>query len=98
MTPILDLAKAFFVELRKDIGAGNLAKALSLNETVHANTNICSTHDYCDANMCMDSAFTATFGREVDLESSADIELIDEAWRHATKPRQGEEIILGDSQ
>ena len=29
------------------------------------NTNICHSHDFCDANMVMDEAFTSVFGRSI---------------------------------
>lgn len=40
----------------------------------------CGTHDYCDANMLMDEAFTEVIGREVDVLSEDDCQLWSDAW------------------
>lgn len=65
-TPNMEiLARAFSAELRKEIGDDNLAMANTRN-TVAA-PGVCHSHDFCDANMVMDLAWRALFGREVRL-------------------------------
>lgn len=40
----------------------------------------CATHDYCDANMIMDEAFTAVLGHDMDAGSEDDVTLWNAAW------------------
>lgn len=44
------------------------------------NKNVCATHDFCDANMLMDEAFTERTGHEVDAEDKDDTLLWSAAW------------------
>lgn len=73
------LAMAFANQLREDIGAKKVAKVVALNAE-QDNPNICHSHDFCDANMTMDAAFTKTVGREIDLQSDDDMALWNDAW------------------
>lgn len=43
-------------------------------------SGICATHDYCDANMLMDAAFTKVMGREADVSNEDDALLWSVAW------------------
>lgn len=52
--------------------------------------NACASHDFCDANMAMDEAFTKTQGREIELgegtrQSRADVALWNGAWAIAKR-------------
>lgn len=43
----------------------------------------CASHDFCDANMAMDEAFTKVFNREFDMESDHDNKIWNDAWTAA---------------
>lgn len=46
----------------------------------------CASHDFCDANMAMDEAFTKLMGRDLirdDGMSAPDLELVNAAWTYA---------------
>ena len=45
--------------------------------------NACASHNYCDANMPMDEAFTDILGRSVNAADQADCDLFNAAWRIA---------------
>ena len=68
---------------------------LHKNSTVNKGTDICASHDYCDANMAMLEAFTALDFRACcdidendDPQSHADsIKLWNAAWEWATTNR-----------
>lgn len=90
MTDIEKLAKAFADQLLADIGPDNFAAVRAANVTAEA--GVCASHDYCDANMTMLEAFTATFGRqpamlentgEDDPHIDIDVGLWNGAWDHA---------------
>jgi len=51
----------------------------------HADPNdaICPTADVCDSNLLMDEAFTKVVGHGIDLQSSDDAELWNNAWTTA---------------
>lgn len=46
-------------------------------------SNVCASHDHCDANMPMSEAFAEVMGREIDLQNQDEIALWNEAWRIA---------------
>ena len=59
---VLRLAKAFSRNMRAALEPEELREAIARN---HAETSVsvCHTHDFLDANMIMDAAFSEAFGR-----------------------------------
>ena len=72
---IEEIARAFAAILAEEIGAANLAEAVRRNSEDGADQSehICHSHDFCDANMCMDEAL-----REHGVVMFADGEMPDE--------------------
>lgn len=56
------LAKAFDAELRAGIGAESYAEVIRRNRTPEYD-GACASHDFCDANEIMDTAFVSVMGR-----------------------------------
>jgi hypothetical protein len=46
---------------------------------------VCHSHDFCDANMAMDEAWSRMFQDEIDLSSEIDTDLWNAAWDLAKK-------------
>jgi hypothetical protein len=42
--------------------------------------SLCATHDFCDSNMAMDSAFTFAFGVEFKPSNDEHLSLSNQAW------------------
>lgn len=82
-TQTAQLARSFSRGLARTIGAANLSIVRSRNAIGRA--NVCASHDFCDANMVMDSAFRRVIGRAIDLQSDADCALWDSAWSAAKR-------------
>ncbi len=77
--PVLDLAKAFGLELRKELPTSQFREVIKRN-ACEMNNSICHSHDFCDANMVMADAFVKTFGETIDLHSDINIQLWNDAW------------------
>lgn len=79
------LADAFVVEIRAEVGFFDLIAIDRIN--AERNDMTCATHDFCDANMPMDAAFTKVFGRSILPEdgemADADCDLWNAAWSRA---------------
>lgn len=84
--PLADrLAGAFLVQLWQDIGADELARMRDLNATPDYAMPVCASHDFCDANESMASAFSEIMGRPILPDDSegmtdADCDLWNQAW------------------
>lgn len=74
------LAQAFGEQVQTAFGPAQFREICYLNKSSHASTSICATHDFCDANMLMEAAFQATFGRESDVADEADAKVWSDAW------------------
>lgn len=77
MTPPLNplvLALAFAAELREQMTTQCMATIVARNETPEY-LDFCASHDFCDANMVMATAFKKVFARDpltsIDTESGA---------------------------
>jgi hypothetical protein len=59
----------------------------------------CASHDFCDANMAMDEAFTELAGHEIDADNEADCALWNAAWSHARRHHIGhpQDVMAGTS-
>jgi hypothetical protein len=72
------IARAFAANLAEELTADQMAQVVERNKTV--DPGVCASHDFCDANMVMDPAFTQVMRREIDLNSEADCALWGQAW------------------
>lgn len=82
------VAKKFSKVLKKWLGKVKMQEVVRLNK--ENNDSCCASHDFCDANMAMDEAFTKVMGRsfefnfeeltEKEAQNSADTDLMNEAW------------------
>jgi hypothetical protein len=93
MTDTEKLAAAFAKELREELGLEKIHEVNVLNAAEPGGLEqdrVDHAHDFCDANMVMDAAFTKTFGRETFSGDGAvngmeDMELINAAWSVAKR-------------
>lgn len=86
---VTDLAKEFSAVLKEWIGTINLRKVIDTNRA-DITASWCASHDYCDANMAMDAAFTKIMGREfiffndehpeTEQQNGEDTDLMNAAW------------------
>ena len=74
-----ELSNKFSLLVNKAFTKKELKDTISKNKTIEYE-NCCATHDYCDANMIMDEAFTEIIGYEIDLQNDADLDLWNNAW------------------
>jgi hypothetical protein len=81
-TQIETIAKEFGKNLVECLDDHEMQSIIQLNTTTDY-SDCCATHNYCDANMPMDEAFTKVVGREIDLQSQEDILIWNMAWKHA---------------
>lgn len=80
-TDVNTLARTFIAVLRNGwLTERQMRSVVTKNR---ANPECCATHDYCDANMAMDEAFKASFGRPMDLGRDEDKDLWNRAWNVA---------------
>ncbi len=76
------LAAAFCQHLETAIGAKNVRRAATRNK-LPAYAGCCATHDFCDANEVMATAFKEVTLREADTTSDGDLDLFNAAWNIA---------------
>lgn len=75
------LAECFAETLHLWLTAEEMEEVVARNNGVYADEpDICASHDFCDANMAMDSAFKEILGRSPDVGDEADADLWGEAW------------------
>lgn len=78
------LADRFAQVLRRWLTDEQWATMRRRNATI--GNGLCASHDFCDANMAMDEAFTVIMGREINLEDEhGDNALWNSAWDIAHK-------------
>lgn len=82
------LAAAFAEVLHEWLTPAQMREVVARNEHYG---NACASHDFCDANMAMDEAFTKAMGREVEWDeengglTEADTALWNGAWAIAKR-------------
>jgi hypothetical protein len=87
---VLKLSKAFSRVLRDWLTVEQMVAVVQRNRA-QDNPNVCHSHDFCDANMAMDEAFTKVVGRECEGEDPEtgeepeDFELWNAAWSLAKR-------------
>jgi hypothetical protein len=91
------LAGAFADVVHEWTTPAELEEVKRLNRTEYANSSICATHDFFDANEAMAEAFRRIFGRAIWLpcdveeglcpenEADLDLQLWNAAWDQAKK-------------
>lgn len=83
---IVRIAEQFRANLRAALSGGELIEADRLNATPEYQ-GFCASHDFCDANVYMDEAFTTVVGRQPHLaivqDTPSDSELWSSAWNLA---------------
>jgi hypothetical protein len=68
------LAKAFGYLMQAELSRADFTQMIALNKAMPEHSNICHSHDFCDANMVMLDAFKEVFGRDpVFLSESEDM-------------------------
>lgn len=96
MNETTKLAREFSAELVREIGTDKVRAAVKLNDE-NRGAAWCATHDYCDANEVMLTAFKTVTGREFSLDfdetspgfaqTEKDCGLTNDAWAEAKKNR-----------
>jgi len=78
MNKFADVVKALAIEfshqLQLDVGTKNLLKIIIRNSK-EPNKNICHSHDFCDANVCMSNACDWN-----KIDFTVEIDLVNAAW------------------
>lgn len=77
----VQIACAFALGLYQHLGPSALAEIDQLNRQRHGPA--CASHDYLDANECMNDAFRSVFDRNVNLQDPEDTRLWQQAWTFA---------------
>lgn len=84
-----ELAKVFAAKCAATFTSAELAEIKRRNASREYPEGICATHDFADANMIMDEAFTEATGRSIVPDegeiSEADSALWNEAWTIAKR-------------
>ena len=75
----LALSRAFIAVINEWLTPKEIRLVVRRNR-INADPLSCATHDFCDANMAMFEAYVKTFGREPELQSDADMALMNRAW------------------
>lgn len=76
------IAAEFSRRLRQHLTSEKMSAVISRNQS-EPNSNICHTHDDCDANAFMAAAFEQVSGRPLDLHSDSDDFVVWAAWETA---------------
>jgi hypothetical protein len=74
-----DIAKKFSEVLRDWLTKEEMQNVVDRNRS-QTDESICHSHDFCDANMAMDEAFTAVVGRQCNLQNQYEIKRWGHAW------------------
>ncbi len=78
------IAALFSSILKSWLTTEQIEEINALNSSEEYKTNgHCATHEYCDPNVAMDSAYFAITGQEIDLQIATDVEQCSKAWNIA---------------
>lgn len=87
ITDKIRLAREFGTLIQEELSTVRFRAMVDRNKAEDADSNVCHSHDYCDANMTMLQAFQNVFQREPaflnDSTTEADLALWNEAWQIA---------------
>lgn len=87
---INDLARAFDRHLRQAVTVEEYAEILHRNKQEPADSPVCHSHDFVDANMIMDAAFQDVFGHTSAADSDTDAQILGVAWMAWKQARERE--------
>lgn len=79
------LASEFIRQMRVVLAPEEMADVVRLNDLEAPDSNICHSHDFCDANMVMEAAFIRLMGRAPDVMADVDVGLWNAAWDQAVE-------------
>ena len=80
------IAEAFAETLAQMLSKDEFAEMKHRNENNRAyHDGVCASHDFCDANVPMGTAFKHIIGREPNSASDADAAIWNDAWSLARK-------------
>lgn len=79
----IKLAQAFGAKLQEEMTFCEFRAVIDQNKLEPEGSDVCHSHDYCDANMPMFAAFSEVIGHSPDLGDDADMELWNDAWKIA---------------
>lgn len=74
------LAHVFAAVLKEQLSREQIDEINKRNVSPEYGTNACASHDFCDANMVMDTAFTRLLGREMQIHEDDDLAACNVAW------------------
>ncbi len=77
---IADLVQTLDRRLRQAVTADAYTEILRRNRQEPADSPVCHSHDFVDANMIMDATFRDVFGHSSTADSNTDAQIIDTAW------------------
>lgn len=74
------LAHVFADLLKEQLTREQIDAINRRNASLEYGTNVCASHDFCDANMVMDAAFSRLFGRQIRMHEDDDLAAWNIAW------------------
>jgi hypothetical protein len=74
------LAHVFADVLKERLTSEQVHEINRRNASLEYGGNTCASHDFCDANMVMDAAFTGLLGREMLIDDDDDLAACNSAW------------------
>jgi hypothetical protein len=78
------LSNEFSKELRQTLTAEEMTQVISRNRN-ETDPNVCHSHDFCDANVALLTAFENIYGYEPKLSDEDTINLMNAVWSLAKK-------------
>lgn len=76
----IGLAQIFGEKLQEALDDEQLRAAIARNNAEGPHSEVCHSHDFCDANMVMDAAWREMFGQELDPTNQAECDIWNDAW------------------
>ncbi len=81
----IQIANVFSSVLHDWLTVKQMLTVIKRNKNYKYDPSVCASHDFCDANMAMDEAFTKIMKREFNLQSSEDCSTFNHCWELAKK-------------
>jgi hypothetical protein len=91
------LARRFAANIHEVLTDDQL-NTVNMRNRAASNANTCATHDFCDANIEMDAAFSSLMGRSFDCDSADDALLWNAAWDMAKRAGFREEALNANAE
>lgn len=77
------IARAFFIILKNELGPDKIEQIRNRNATDKYQSDICASHDFCDANVTLAVAFEIITNNEIDIQNDQHVETWNAAWKIA---------------